>query len=111
MPKAVKIILVVVAAIIVFAGAFVVRQIHITLTGDHKPGTKTQTVIQSTQEMIRILAHPETGFPGQHKTTILCMGIDDTWTNSDEVYTSHSRTDTMFLVTLDLDNKTATMLS
>ncbi len=55
--------------------------------------------------------HPKEGFPGQDKLTIVCMGIDDSWTNSDMVYTSQSRTDTLFVLTLDLNTKKATMLS
>ena len=54
---------------------------------------------------------PAKGFPGEDKLTIVCMGIDDSWTNSDVVYTSQSRTDTLFVMTLDLVNKKATMLS
>ncbi len=54
---------------------------------------------------------PQKGFPGQDKLTIVCMGIDDSWTDSDVVYTSASRTDTLFVMTLDLVNKKATMLS
>jgi LCP family protein required for cell wall assembly len=54
---------------------------------------------------------PQKGFPGEDKLTIVCMGIDDSWTDSDVVYTSQSRTDTLFVMTLDLVNKKATMLS
>ncbi len=54
---------------------------------------------------------PKDGFPGEDKLTIVCMGIDDSWTNSDMVYTSQSRTDTLFVMTLDLATKKATMLS
>ncbi len=53
---------------------------------------------------------PKEGF-SEDKLTIVCMGIDDSWTNSDVVYTSQSRTDTLFVMTLDLTKKTATMLS
>ncbi len=53
---------------------------------------------------------PKEGF-SEDKLTIVCMGIDDSWTNSDVVYTSQSRTDTLFVMTLNLTNKTATMLS
>ncbi len=57
------------------------------------------------------VADPRAGFPGQDKINILCMGIDDNWTNGDEVYTHNARTDTLFLLTLDLADKTASMLS
>ena len=54
---------------------------------------------------------PKEGFPGQDKLTLVCMGIDDNWTNSDVVYTSEARTDTLFVLTMDLNTKKATMLS
>lgn len=54
---------------------------------------------------------PKEGFPGQDKLTLVCMGIDDNWTNSDVVYTANARTDTLFVLTLDLNTKKATMLS
>ena len=55
---------------------------------------------------------PKDGFPGQDKLSIVCMGIDDSWTdNTDLVYTSKSRTDTLFVLTMDLITKKATMLS
>ena len=54
---------------------------------------------------------PTQGFAGQDKLTIVCMGIDDNWTNSDVVYTAQARTDTLFVLTLDLKTKKATMLS
>jgi polyisoprenyl-teichoic acid--peptidoglycan teichoic acid transferase len=55
--------------------------------------------------------NPKQGFPGKNKVVICCMGIDDNWTNSDVVYTAGARTDTLFLLTLNLDDQTATMLS
>ena len=48
---------------------------------------------------------PKEGFPGQDKLTIVCMGIDDNWTNSDVVYTAQARTDTLFVLTLDLNSE------
>ncbi len=54
---------------------------------------------------------PKEGFPGEDKLTIVCMGIDDSWTDSDVAYTSQSRTDTLFVMTLDLKTQKATMLS
>ena len=61
--------------------------------------------------IIQPIFSPKAGFPGQDKLTIVCMGIDDSWTNSDVVYTSQSRTDTLFVMTLDLVKHKATMLS
>ena len=54
---------------------------------------------------------PKEGFPGVDRLTIVCMGIDDNWTNSDVVYTAQARTDTLFVLTMDLNTKKMTMLS
>ena len=75
------------------------------MTGGH--GTLAQTFHNMTQTALS----PKDGFPGKDKLTIVCMGIDDNWTNSDVVYTANARTDTLFVLTLDLKNKKATMLS
>lgn len=110
MSKAVKVTIVVVLALVLFVGGFVYHQLSGILRT--KNDTSSAPTIPATIiAWNNIINHPEQGFPGQHKTTILCMGIDDSWTNSDVVYTSHSRTDTLFLLTLDLDHRTATMLS
>lgn len=69
------------------------------------------TGIGNTIAGINETLHPVNGFPGQDKLTIVCMGIDDNWTNSDVVYTANARTDTLFVLTLDLNTKKATMLS
>ena len=78
------------------------------MVGD-RPGSRPS--IGDTITGVRELLHPKEGFPGQDKLTIVCMGIDDNWTNSDVVYTANARTDTLFVLTLDLKNKKATMLS
>ncbi len=60
---------------------------------------------------IREALEPKEGFPGVGRLTIVCMGIDDNWTNSDVVYTAQARTDTLFMLTMDLNTKKVTMLS
>jgi LCP family protein required for cell wall assembly len=75
-------------------------------TKDH-PASPLETITNT----IQVAEDPRAGFPGQDKINILCMGIDDNWTNSDEVFTHNARTDTLFLLTLNLDDKTASMLS
>ncbi len=67
--------------------------------------------VRQTMSGIDETLHPINGFPGQDKMSIVCMGIDDNWTNSDVVYTANARTDTLFVMTMDLKNKKATMLS
>jgi len=62
-------------------------------------------------DIIDLVHDPYAGFPGQDKVVILGMGIDDNWTNGDQVYTHDARTDTLFLLTLYLKEHRATMLS
>jgi len=56
-------------------------------------------------------AFPHEQFPGKDHLNILVMGIDDNWTNRDQMYTKGARTDTLMVVSLDLKNQTARMLS
>jgi LCP family protein required for cell wall assembly len=78
--------------------------------GEQTGGSATG-LVATIKDITQIVTNPYGGFPGQNKVTILCMGIDDNWTDSDEVYTRNARTDTLFLLTLDLQNHKATMLS
>ena len=48
---------------------------------------------------------------GRQKLRVLVMGVDDSWTNSDEVYTSQSRSDTNLAVNIDLASKNVAVLS
>lgn len=76
------------------------------MTGGHG------TIVQAWKNAHEAAFEPTSGFPGQDKLTIVCMGIDDSWTDgTDVVYTSKSRTDTLFMLTMDLNTKKATMLS
>ena len=79
--------------------------------GEHTGGGGPVGLIQSLQDMRQVAIAPKEGFPGQHCLTLLVMGIDDNWTNSDVVYTAQARTDTLFLLSLDLDRKKVGMLS
>ncbi len=73
---------------------------------DHPAG-----FIGTLQGVGQITGDPRAGFPGQDKINILCMGIDDNWTDGHQLYTHNARTDTLFLLTLDLVNRRASMLS
>jgi len=93
---------------VLFLGAFgagALLHTYRRMTGGH--GSISQTI----KDMKETAFEPTQGFAGQDKLTIVCMGIDDNWTNSDVVYTANARTDTLFVLTLDLKNKKATMLS
>ncbi|MCA1595103.1 MAG: LCP family protein [Chloroflexi bacterium] len=57
------------------------------------------------------ILNPRGQFPGKDRINILVMGIDDNWTNKDMVYTKGARTDTLFVVSLDLANSKAYLLS
>jgi LCP family protein required for cell wall assembly len=48
---------------------------------------------------------------GKEKLRILVMGVDDSWTDSDEVYTSASRSDTNIAVNIDLATKNLGVVS
>lgn len=68
-------------------------------------------IAQAARDWQQIIGNPRAGFPGQERVNILCMGIDDNWTDTDQVYTKGARTDTLFLLSLDLNNHKAAMLS
>lgn len=69
-------------------------------------------LVGTIKDLREVAIAPKEGFPGQNRMTILCMGIDDNWTDKgDEVYTKNARTDTLFFLTLDLTTHKATMLS
>ena len=48
---------------------------------------------------------------GKPKLRVLVMGVDDSWTDSDEVYTSSSRSDTNIAVNIDLATKNLGVVS
>jgi LCP family protein required for cell wall assembly len=58
-----------------------------------------------------ILAPDLTQVFGKQKLRVLVMGVDDSWTNNDEVYTSLSRSDTNIAVNIDLASKNISVLS
>jgi LCP family protein required for cell wall assembly len=78
-----------------------------------KPGEvgASKSIVGELSDIGQVAVDPRQGFPGKSKIVICCMGIDDNWTNSDVVYTNGARTDTLFLLTLDLETRKATMLS
>jgi LCP family protein required for cell wall assembly len=97
----------VVVFLVAVAGGMALRLLHqaITPTGQYLGWGET------IKRTVQIAADPRASFPDQDKITILCMGIDDNWTDSDIVYTKDARTDTLFLLTLDLQNQKVSMLS
>jgi len=97
--------LVVLVLLGVGAGAFLHKLINVLHPGN------SVSMSQAWHDAHEAAFAPKEGFPGQDKLTLVCMGIDDNWTNSDVVYTSNARTDTLFVLTLDLNTKKATMLS
>jgi len=111
--RLVKRFLVVVGLLIVVSAAVAVgvlsRLLHRKAGEGTAPG---QTGIGSTISQIwNTLGDPRSGFPGQNRITILCMGIDDNWTDKDQVYTKDARSDTLFVLTLNLDTHKASILS
>jgi LCP family protein required for cell wall assembly len=91
-------------------GVGIALKIMRTPKGEHT-GAGSSSLWQQIQDFRQVAISPKEGFPGKDRLIILCMGIDDNWTDKDEVYTAGSRTDTLFLLSLDLVNKKAAMLS
>lgn len=102
---AILVVVIVGAAAVVFA-----RLLH-PAQGEHTGQSSPMSFISSLNDMRQVAIEPKQGFPGQDRLTILCMGIDDNWTNSDQVYTKNARTDTLFLMSLDLTNHKVAILS
>jgi LCP family protein required for cell wall assembly len=78
--------------------------------GEHSGGQNVSP-IGAVGNLTQVALDPTAGFPGKNRLNILVMGIDDNWTDQNIVYTKNARTDTLFLLTLDLKNKKAAMLS
>lgn len=55
--------------------------------------------------------NPEKAFPGRRRLNLLCMGLDRNWTRRNMPYTKGARTDTMMVVSLDLEDRTVHVLS
>ncbi len=98
-----------VAEAIGLGAAVVVRVLH-KAQGEHT-GDGSQSFWGGVRDATQVAIQPKEGFPGKDRLILLCMGIDDNWTDKDEVYTTGSRTDTLFLLSLDLNKRTAAMLS
>lgn len=109
MSKGKKIALWSVLVVLVLLGAGAGTFLHKLISVLH-PNSRV-SISQAWHDAHEAAFAPKEGFPGQDKLTLVCMGIDDNWTNNDMVYTSQSRTDTLFVLTMDLNTKKATMLS
>jgi LCP family protein required for cell wall assembly len=83
----------------------------ITAREGERTGKGSDNWIQALSDLKQITTDPKAGFPGKDRITILCMGIDDNWTDKDMVYTKGARTDTLFMLGLDLNTKHVSMLS
>src|SRR5665213_1828470 len=102
--------IVVLALVAVALGFGIFLRILQKADGEHTGGAN-KSIWQRVHEASQVAFEPKEGFPGKDRLVILCMGLDDNWTNGDQVYTAESRTDTLFLLSLDLVNHKATMLS
>jgi LCP family protein required for cell wall assembly len=77
-------------------------------------GKRHLNPIQTTVDMVHLVNvsfNPEQTFPGRHRINILCLGLDRNWTRDDQPYTKNSRSDTMMVASLDLDRRSASVLS
>lgn len=98
-------------AIIVGVGVGVFARLLHPAQGERTRRSGPMGFLESLNDMRQVAIEPKEGFPGHDRLTILCMGIDDNWTNKDEVYTKGSRTDTLFLMSLDLVSHKIAILS
>lgn len=108
-PKVGLVVVLIVIGIVAYAGGRLLKLVRPRI-GEHSGGGQV-SLTEAAGDIWQVATDPRGGFPGMDRVNILCMGIDDNWTNSDEVYTAGARTDTLFLLSLDLDNKTASVLS
>ena len=92
-------------------GVVFVKKIMTAGKNEHTGSSTSVSIADALKQAGDAAFNPGAGFPGQDRITILCMGIDDNWTDKDEVYTKDARTDTLFLLTLDLVNHKISMLS
>jgi len=60
---------------------------------------------------VNAVFRPEEVFPGRRRLTILCMGLDRNWTRDNLPYTKNARTDTMMVASLDLKERTVSVIS
>ncbi|MCC6446946.1 MAG: LCP family protein [Armatimonadetes bacterium] len=72
--------------------------------GSEQPQEKVKAIYQ-------FVVHPEEAFPGQETINILCLGLDQNWTNRNLPYTKKARSDTMFVVNLSLLSHKVNLLS
>ncbi|BDI31837.1 hypothetical protein CCAX7_38880 [Capsulimonas corticalis] len=100
-----------VIAVAAIGGVAVIHNILSKKAGENTGGSGSLSIADTLKQATETAFNPVAGFPGQDRITILCMGIDDNWTDSDQVYTKDARTDTLFLLTLDLVNHKISMLS
>lgn len=100
-----------VLVVVVVAGFATVYRLFRRGSHERTGGATNVSIASTVTDIFTAAQDPEKGFPGQSHTSILCMGIDDNWTDKDEVYTKAARSDTLFILTLDLPTHKATMLS
>jgi polyisoprenyl-teichoic acid--peptidoglycan teichoic acid transferase len=72
------------------------------------PADSHGTIVDS----IRFMVEPgKTAFQGKEKMIILCLGVDNNYTEKDIMYTKGARTDTIFLLSIDSKAEAVNMLS
>ena len=96
--------------VFLFALAVVGGWAYHTLSGALGTHGRHASFLETVNGIHEAAVDPRAGFD-KDKINILCMGIDDNWTDSHQLYTHNARTDTLFLLTLDLANQRASMLS
>jgi LCP family protein required for cell wall assembly len=102
-------------AVFVIAAILLITFSHFSKVLIAKPHERSNptvtTPVQAITALGQVAFDPRAGFPGKDRLNIVVMGIDDNWTDQHALYTKNARTDTLFLLTLDLDNRKSAILS
>jgi LCP family protein required for cell wall assembly len=81
------------------------------LLGHRLMGHERFSPVDQTRNFWNIAANPESFFPGVERLNILCLGLDRNWDRKNQPFTKNVRSDTMIVVSLDLNRRTVSALS
>jgi len=66
---------------------------------------------EKVRAIYQFVFRPQDAFPNQDRLNLLCLGLDQNWTREDIPYTRNTRSDTMFVASLDLKTCKVNLLS
>jgi len=100
-----------------FASVFVFGFAAVKLFEMIRPHTGDRTAVSPVTMMATVMAlrqiilSPASGFPTRRHIYILCLGLDDDWRNSDAYDIRRGNSDTIFILSLDIKEHRAGILS